>query len=331
MMNVIFLSSLEKQAAEDRVAMARVTIGEEHGIWRVFWSEPGLGGKPEQSVWFEGAAWNEMLAAFRQQLGEKLREGYVPLIETAAESPRSGSLRHRQTLLLHYYGELRQVPEAFEQLRQWRRGVAEQENKTAYFVASNRVLRMMAAFLPHTLEELLQIPGLGENRAKRYEAGLLAITRTYARETSFPLDWVESAVDAAAFDAWLGEERQRKDRQESERRSNKRKLLEAIGAGHGLAELPKLMAMKRTELLDAVEELAREGYDVDALIERELDEADPELLLQADALFGELGDRYLKPVLRKLFSEEELAGKDVNRLYEWLRLYRLQYRRRKAG
>jgi len=330
-MNVIFLSSLEKPVAEDRILMAQVTIGEEHGTWRVFWSEPGPSGKPEQTVWFEGSAWNEMLTVFRQQLGEKLREGYVPLIETASESTRGGSARQRYTLMMHYYGELRQVPEAYEQLRLWRRGVAEQENKSAYFVASNRVLRMLAAFLPHTLEELLQIPGLGENRAKRYEAGLLAITREYARETTFPLDWVESAVDAAAFDAWLGEERQRKERQESERRSNKRKLLEAIGAGQSLAELHKLMAMKRTELMDAVEELARDGYDVDTLIERELNEADPELLLQADVLFRELGDRYLKPVLRKLFSDEELAGKDVNRLYEWLRLYRLQYRRRKAG
>jgi hypothetical protein len=40
-MNVVFLNTLEKQVEEDRVKSAQVTIGEEQGVWNVFWSEAG--------------------------------------------------------------------------------------------------------------------------------------------------------------------------------------------------------------------------------------------------------------------------------------------------
>lgn len=329
-MNLIFLNSMEKRVAEDRVVMAQVSICEEHGMWHVLWNEPSATDRSGRTSWYEGRSWNEMLAAFRARLRDKVAEGFVPLVDGGAESSRGGSQRSRQVMLLHYYGELHQVPEAFEQLRLWRRELAVKDGKTPYFIASNRVLRMIAAFLPHTVDELVQIPGLGDNRARRYEEAILSITKQYPRETAFPLDWVGGRIESEAFEMWLAEEAQRKERQETDRRQNKRKLLEAIAEGSDLASLHKLLAVKRSEVIESVEELVREGYDVDKLIEAELRAVDPELLRQADALFGELGDRYLKPVLHKLFTDDELAKQDVNRVYEWLRLYRLKYRR-KAG
>jgi hypothetical protein len=77
----------------------------------------------------------------------------------------------------------------------------------------------------------------------------------------------------------------------------------------------------------AVEELAKEGYDVDAIIDVELGGVDQEEQLQVEQLFKQLGDRYLKPVLFKLYDEQQLKEKDVNKTYEWMRLLRLKHRK----
>jgi hypothetical protein len=47
-------------------------------------------------------------------------------------------------------------------------------------------------------------------------------------------------------------------------------------------------------------------------------------------LFTELGDKYLKPVLFKLYNEQQLKEKDVNKTYEWMRLVRLKHRKMSA-
>ena len=48
-----------------------------------------------------------------------------------------------------------------------------------------------------------------------------------------------------------------------------------------------------------------------------------------DALLS-VGDRYLKPVLFKVYGEEAVQGKPLDLLYDRLRLIRLRYRRTKA-
>lgn len=89
--------------------------------------------------------------------------------------------------------------------------------------------------------------------------------------------------------------------------------------------------MKRRDVLMAVEDLAKEGYDVDALVELELGSIDHEDQQQVQALFTELGDKYLKPVLFKLYNEQQLKEKDVNKTYEWMRLVRLKHRKQMAA
>ena len=62
----------------------------------------------------------------------------------------------------------------------WRQGVARRHRTPAYRVVPNVILTQLAARRPRSLDELLQIPGLGKRRALRYQYELLAVGRELA-------------------------------------------------------------------------------------------------------------------------------------------------------
>ncbi|QGQ95062.1 hypothetical protein EHS13_09290 [Paenibacillus psychroresistens] len=329
-MNLIFLNSLEKRVEENQVKTSQVSICEQQGAWHVLWNEINEDGKAEQSSWFEGTQWNVMLQVFRERLQDKIKEGYVPLLEGYGDGEQAISSRSRETQMLYHYSELHRNDEVFNILRAWRKEESSKDGRSAFIIASNRILDMISAFLPHSLEELKQIPGLGEGRIGTYGEAIIAITKEFARETRFPLHWVNERIDMQQFEMWLSEQRRLRQETAEVKLAGKRKLLEAIAQGGNLATLEKQLSMTRRDLILAVEELAKEGYDVDTLVELELVAVDHEEQKQVQELFAELGDKYLKPVLFKLYNEQQLKEKDVNKTYEWMRLVRLKHRKLSA-
>lgn len=77
-MNLVFQKKLEIRKEDNKVATADVRILEEDGNWKVLWSEFNKYGVIDESVWFEGEDWNDMLKVFRNKLSEKFTSGYVP-------------------------------------------------------------------------------------------------------------------------------------------------------------------------------------------------------------------------------------------------------------
>ncbi|MGO4499369.1 HRDC domain-containing protein [Paenibacillus sp. 2RAB27] len=328
-MNIVFLNTLEKNSGDQQVISAQVSIVEEQGIWSVYWSEPDLTGKLEQDEWFQGISWDEMLFAFRQGLREKIRSGFRPLVHTELDLTQGLSGKAKMTQMLTYFCEENPNEEVFESLRAWRREQAAREKKAPYILATNRVLRMISVFLPQTREELQQIPGFGEQKTAQYADQLLGLIGECIRTNGFPLDWVANYVDTMKFEGWLLAQKEQKLRIELDREVSKRKLLEIVAGGGNLADLQANLTMPRRELLLWVEDLDREGYDMDPLVEAELASIPEEEQIKAWNAYESEGDRYLKPVLKSLIGTEELKGKELDRAYEWLRLLRLRFRREK--
>ncbi|WP_158302101.1 HRDC domain-containing protein [Paenibacillus mesophilus] len=328
-MNLVFLNSFEKQTEHDGNVTAQVSIAEEFGEWRVWWHEPGGGGIPTQESWYTGTAWDEMIAEFRSRITDKRRDGYRPLVELAVERESRHAGKGLFIRKLEYYGELHADAELYETLRRWRNGQAANEGKSPFILASNRLIKMISAFVPQTMEELLQIPGFGEHKAGLYGADILALTESAARPTSFPLDWVEEAVDGAAAEEWFRERQEQRRKGESAKQELKRKLLEAVAAGTSLNELEPLFSLSRRELMTRIEELDKEGYELEPLIAAELESIPQPLVDKAWSEFGALGDRFLRPVLKRLYDEKTLDEESLSRAYEWLRLLRIRYRRAK--
>ncbi|CAM4335634.1 HRDC domain-containing protein [Paenibacillus tarimensis] len=320
-MRVVFLNTLEKQQEDGRIVTAQVTIGEEHGRWSVEWRDEASG---ETSVWYEGTSWEEMLAAFRHGAAVKMGDGYEPMLDGILEDRKaaSGGIAG----MLQCYAEQHVREEVFEELREWRRGRAAEEKKAAYVVANNRMLRMIAAFIPHTEEELKNIPGWGEARSATYGSAVLDITTRYERSTVFPLDWVAGQLDPEAYTKWLYRQKEDKYRLEMERHQVNRLILSGIQDGSSLDELQEVSGMQRRDLIIRIEELDEAGYDTTPLLRQELDrypQDEQEKIIQA---LNQVGDMYLKPVLQHVYKEDELQGKPLEPLYEKLRLMRLYYR-----
>ncbi|WP_019534296.1 HRDC domain-containing protein [Paenibacillus ginsengihumi] len=330
-MNLMFLNSLEKTTEEGRVRTGQVSIGEHQGQWSVIWSETKEDGRPVQECWFEGIHWDELLAVFRERIAAKQSEGFRPLIEMGAGGIELLDERALHSGMLQYYGEMQADEPLYEELRQWRFKQAARDGKSPFIIASNRMLKMISAYKPHTEEELLQLPGFGKHRAALYAAAITDIVRRYERTTSFPLDWVEPSVDENAFVTWYLEEKRRRRKAEADKRETKRRLLESIGRGDGLEAILNETKLQRRDLVLWVEELDKEGYDMLPFADRMLEEVPAQEREAAREAFAKLGDKYLKPVLLAVFGDKELSAKETERIYEWLRLLRIKYRRDAAA
>ena len=225
------------------------------------------------------------------------------------------------------YSEWNRNEDLYEELRTWRRDVAFKDNKAAYFIATNRLLGLISSFIPHTKDELKQIPGFGAHRMENYADAILAITTKYKRETTFPLDWVPYQLDKRKFTLWYFQQKQLKLRKESDQQKLKKSLLSMIEAGAGIAEMSKKLELAERDVIEWIEQLDSEGYAVDAVLEREMALMPDTLRKQAKEAFDKLGDRYLKPVFQSIYGDEVPEDLDRNQIYGWLKILRIHFRR----
>ncbi|MUG25909.1 helicase [Paenibacillus macerans] len=325
-MRIVFLNSLEKKRNGALMTEAQVWIGEEEGQWRMGWNELTADGE-KKHLWYEGASWSEMLHVYRHRLAVKLGEGFRPVMEGIWDEKEQLRGRGMAAQKLICYSELNANEPMYNELCAWRRKKAAADRKAPYLIASNRLLRMISTFLPHTAEELLQLPGVGENKAAEFGAEVLDITQKAERTRDFPLDWVEREIDDETFRSWLYKQKEVKFRAEMEKFSVRRSLLESLAAGSSLSDMCSRAGIERREALELLESLEKEGYDTDSLVDAELQEMPEEEQIAVWQAYEELGDAFLKPVLQKVYGAETPEGANLDLLYERLRLIRLRYRR----
>lgn len=326
---IVFLNRLDRTVGQSE-SRGQVFIGEMQGTWTAGWRDAD-GGQSDDQIWYEGVSWEELLAAFRHGVAVKMKEGYRPLIDGMLDTPiweREPSL----PLLVQCYAEQQAVnAELDATLKQWRKAKAAEEKRSAYLVATNRELHMISVFAPRTAGELAQIPGFGKLKTERYAADLIALLKDAPRQHKFPLDWVAQAVDLDRFTEWMLRLKEEKYGRALTMAKENRALLTAIREGKSLAELEAALQMDRRRLVERIERLDDEGYDVLPLIELELAALPPEEWTQASEAMAQLGDRYLKPLLHKVYGEAAAAQPDAQQQYEKLRMMRIRYRRERQS
>ena len=69
-------------------------------------------------------------------------------------------------------------------LKSWRLEKAHELNVPAFYILSNKVLDNIAAYLPHTQKELLEVPGIGPAKAEGYGAAILTIVQETVKKPS---------------------------------------------------------------------------------------------------------------------------------------------------
>lgn len=74
-------------------------------------------------------------------------------------------------------------PDLYEHLRQVRKTLADQQGKPAFVVFSNASLKDMSAKAPTTLEEFLEVSGVGQHKARQYGAVFLQAIQRFQQQS----------------------------------------------------------------------------------------------------------------------------------------------------
>ncbi|QLG41793.1 HRDC domain-containing protein [Paenibacillus sp. E222] len=324
-MEVIFMNRLSRMSDHNE-EHAQLWIGEEEGAWHLGWSQYEEGDRTD-AIWYTGSSWDELLHVYRHQLAIQMGEGYRPLLQGLFHENDDLKSRNYGGQRLHCYSELYGNEGLYMDLCIWRRKRAASDRKAPYFIATNRLLRMISAFVPQTIDELMQLPGVGESKASEYGAEWLELTNGMERSTSFPLDWVYTALREQEYESWLYKQREQKYKQELDRFTTRKQVLEGMKEGYTLEEIVNRSGLSRRELIELLETLDLEGYDTDCLLDAELAVMPEEEQEAVWSAYEELGDTFLKPVLHKVYGEEKPGGSNLEQVYERLRMIRIRFRR----
>jgi hypothetical protein len=95
----------------------------------------------------------------------------VPSNTVSSDTVPSDVAQLREPLPLEYDHEL------YTRLETWRRETARAEDRAAYLILTNDTMQKIAATKPQTVQELLEIKGIGEVKLERYGEALLKIIR----------------------------------------------------------------------------------------------------------------------------------------------------------
>lgn len=330
-MRIIFLNSLEKQQIGTMPHSAQVWIGEEEGIWRMGWNET-IAESETEIIWYEGASWTEMLHVYRHQLVIKLSEGYRPVLEGIWEGQEGYQGRGVAQKLL-CYSDLHANEVLYNELSLWRRKKAAELRKPPYMIASNRLLKLISVFRPLTIDELLQLPGVGAAKAGEYGQDWIGMMASAdgERPGPFPLDWVDRQIDDEVYRAWVYKQKEAKFRMETERIAVRRRIMDEVVRGSNLEGIGAVTGLQRRELVEWLETLEKDGYSMDEIIGKELEDMAVEDIQAVWDAFEELGDQLLKPVLQRLYTAEAIEASGQELLYERLRLIRMRFRRERGS
>jgi ribonuclease D len=110
------------------------------------------------------------------RLAEELRRARIDQSEDPETRPRSIQVKRRPPLQLRpLTAEERRL---FEQLRNWRREVADREHIPTYLICPDKTFEHLIIVRPGTVEELANIFGLGPVKIAKYGDELLAQLKT---------------------------------------------------------------------------------------------------------------------------------------------------------
>lgn len=82
----------------------------------------------------------------------------------------------------------------FEHLRKIRQTVATEQRIQPFMVFADTTLKEMARFYPETLEEMMQMPGVGEYKMKKYGDTFLEIIKNYVAEYPLEVERIKAAL-----------------------------------------------------------------------------------------------------------------------------------------
>jgi ATP-dependent DNA helicase RecQ len=230
-----------------------------------------------------------------------------PILEL---SPRGQDfLKQREAIRLpkHSIAKLSQPSEAFEagydkelfeQLRRWRKELADEQGVPPFVVFGDLALRQMAVYLPQSEENFSRISGVGQEKLKRYGKIFTEAIQIYAQENN--LSEKEVPVKRSARP-------QRPNRLGSTYRETK----ELIRQKMSLEKMASMRGLAAGTIAAHIEKLVNSGETLDIDHLRPLSERFEKI----QAAFQQSGGTALSPVLEMLGEPFSYAELRIARLF----------------
>ncbi|WP_134699138.1 HRDC domain-containing protein [Ammoniphilus sp. YIM 78166] len=277
----------------------------------------------ETLIYYTGPEKEKAWQAVEALQVEKAKEGFTPdstlLNLTLSAIPTSYQFIRK----LECFSHRNMNDEIFQELRKWRRHAASKAQIPPYFIATDKLLSILSTVTPHHQDELVQIPGIGSNKAQLYGPGILEITQKAPQLYPFPLDWVNDKVLPEELAVWLLEEKvakeeKRQHRQEQER-MEKTALLEAIHQHVSIEPLAQKLSLNIAQLMKKILDLSKEGYDLLPYLESEVSKIQESSRIES--VVSMVGSSRLKPIFEQLYGDGKgLASKERGEKYNQIRL-----------
>ena len=314
-----YLLSLVKPNGE----RGKLIVFDRKGNYETQWTTYSVD-EEETHLEYAGPELTNAWKAVERILFGKITEGYQLSSPLVSHILTALPLRFTFTRKLECFSTQHTNPTLFQELKKWRKDTSNTCNLPPYFIGTDKLLNLLSTFVPHNEEQILQIPGIGQQKYSQYGLEILEITKKYDQAFPYPLHWINEKVNLDMLAIWMITEKMSKEERKKIRldkeQEDKLRLLEMIEDELSFGDIAQRLEISLSALLGRVRELAKEGYEVMAYLQKEVNSIqERETILD---IASALGNDRLKPIYQKMYGEgnEGVSGKEVGDRYNRIRL-----------
>ncbi|RXT08090.1 HRDC domain-containing protein [Ammoniphilus sp. CFH 90114] len=316
--HVYYLLTLAKPTGEK----GKIIIFQRGENYEAHWTSL-LDGMEETIIQYTGKEKDKAWQTAEALQLDKGKEGFTPDSPLLTLSLSAIPTPYQFLRKLECFSQKNMNPALFQDLRKWRKYASSKGQIPPYFIATDKLLSILATFIPHNEEELRQIPGIGIAKVEQYGKGILELTQKLEQPYPFPLEWVKDVVSAEELSIWLFEEKVTRDQKREIRREQeleeKKRLLQAMQSGEQIETIVKKLNMSMTQLMKRIIELSTEGYEVIPYLQHEVNRINEKEQIQA--VVSTKGATRLKPIFEELYGDgKSLPAREKGEKYNQIRL-----------
>lgn len=134
----------------------------------------------------------------------------------------------------------------YEELLKLREEFAKKEKKLPYYIIHKDILKEISGRYPKTLEELLDISGMGKVKVEKYGNNIVKLVNKYIKENNLNIIWQKKGKSKVIIDG--------------ERRNHKDISINMLNEGVPIEEVSKKMEISVSTILSYVTEKLQEGF-----------------------------------------------------------------------
>ncbi|MDB5084573.1 MAG: aldolase [Bacilli bacterium] len=273
--DLIYLSTFKD--AQDHFGFSRIVVTREQDQWFTVVEKQEPSQPPQVQVKYSGSNGSHAVQTAELVLREKLLAGAEPMVPFGTHFHPTIPVFSSNKLYrykLYVYSDMHNNNELFTILRRWRRKEAARARMAPYLIASDRLLYLLAAFVPLNEMELIQLPGIADKKLELYGDTLLAILQNFPQRESFPLDWVAQQVSDVEAIEWALNFRIEREARTTVRKQEQmmldQALLDLIDSETRWAHFISDVTARADRVLNRLKQLQRTNPKVQLYMEREI-------------------------------------------------------------